>query len=102
MERTNLFADERDPNRVVRGVVRLSKNGEPINLFMPACGLLGDFGWLAEHLEHTASLGAALSRIGSGRGGADPTWPRRRASCKALRRTRARFERPSPTCWGCP
>eukprot|EP00962_Isochrysis_galbana_P030228 scaffold9776_cov126-Isochrysis_galbana.AAC.15 len=24
---------------------------------MPACGLLGDFGWLAEHLEHTTSLG---------------------------------------------
>eukprot|EP00962_Isochrysis_galbana_P012929 scaffold3683_cov118-Isochrysis_galbana.AAC.1 len=41
MERTNLFADERDPNRVVRGVVRLSKNGEPINLFMPASPVWG-------------------------------------------------------------
>eukprot|EP00962_Isochrysis_galbana_P016787 scaffold4823_cov98-Isochrysis_galbana.AAC.4 len=37
---------------------------------MLACGLLGDFGWLAEHLEHTASLGgrAFPDWVGSGGG----------------------------------
>jgi hypothetical protein len=43
MQRIVFFPEETDPTLVVRGTVTCSKSGEPINLYMPAKGLLGDF-----------------------------------------------------------
>jgi len=48
MERTKFFPDSRDPTLVlvVRGWVKCSKDGEPMDLFAPAKGILGGFTWL--------------------------------------------------------
>jgi hypothetical protein len=46
-----VFADEADPEGVVRGrTVVASKHGLPLELYAPAEGFLGPFGWLGEHL----------------------------------------------------
>eukprot|EP00962_Isochrysis_galbana_P025509 scaffold7876_cov67-Isochrysis_galbana.AAC.1 len=55
MERTKFFPDSRAPTLVVWGWVKCSKDGEPMDLFAPAKGILGDFTWLTEYLESIAS-----------------------------------------------
>ena len=46
-----IFADERDPTRVVRGrSVMKGRKPKPVELFAPAAGWLGPFAWLTEHL----------------------------------------------------
>jgi hypothetical protein len=68
MQRTKFFLDEDDPAHIVRGVVTCSKSGEPINLFMPAKGVLVYIQWLQEHV-------ALLERTGLEKGGiAFPDW----------------------------
>jgi hypothetical protein len=71
MQRTKFFLDEDNPAHAVRGVVTCSKSGEPINLFMPAKGVLGNFLWLQEHVARRAAGadgpregGHRLSRLG--------------------------------------
>ena len=49
IERVSL--DEYEPDTVICGTVRLSKNGEPIELFAPADGLLGPFHWWPSHRD---------------------------------------------------
>lgn len=47
-----LFADELDPAGVLRGVTSVaSKDGLPLQMYAPACGWLGPFDWVLEHLD---------------------------------------------------
>ena len=55
--RVSFWPDEIDPDRVIRGRCELAKDGEPLELFAPALGVLGPFGWLREHLSDMARVG---------------------------------------------
>jgi hypothetical protein len=50
--------DETNPDTVIRGRVRLTKNGEPLELYAPAEGLLGPLSWWPTHLSRVIALGS--------------------------------------------
>ena len=73
-ERVAFFPDEHDPVRVVRGRCWMSKDGEPINVYAYAEGVLGPFAWLAEHLADIVRVGQTFpSRQGGFGSGVDPS-----------------------------
>eukprot|EP00962_Isochrysis_galbana_P004831 scaffold1321_cov97-Isochrysis_galbana.AAC.1 len=73
MERTKFFPDSRDPTLVVRGWVKCSKDGEPMDLFAPA--------------KASRAATIKLSPIGRAGGGAGPIF-RRRPRCSQDQRLR--------------
>jgi hypothetical protein len=66
-----VLLDQFDPDTVVSAHVRLSKNGEPIELFVPAEGFLGPLSWWPRHRESCRRIGAfPLHQRPFGSGGA--------------------------------
>ena len=58
--RTTFWPDDVDAQTVVRGKQWLAKDGEPLELYAPAVGVLGAFTWLSEHLRDIATVGQAF------------------------------------------
>ena len=57
-EITSVMLDDFAPDQVARAKVRVSKNGEPLEVFAPAEGILGPLAWYAEHRDACVRLGA--------------------------------------------
>ena len=50
-EITEIKIDHFAPDTVISALVRLSKNGEPLEVFAPAEGILGPFAWWPQHRD---------------------------------------------------
>ena len=50
------------PSTNIRGEQWMAKDGEEIDLFGPATGILGPFAWIEEHLADIAHLGQTFPR----------------------------------------
>ena len=49
--RVVLWADEFEPAKVMRGCAYIGKDSAPVNIFAPAEGFLGPYGWYGTHLN---------------------------------------------------
>ena len=69
-----LFADERDPARVIRGRTRVrSKRSPPIQLYAPAAGFLGAWPWVEEHVAELKGLKYCLPAFDAAKAGRPST-----------------------------
>ena len=60
--RVEFYPDEHCPSANIRGEQWMAKDGEEIDLFGPATGILGPFVWIEEHLADIARLGQTFPR----------------------------------------